>query len=49
MKVLLDNVYYEFGFMLDGFIILDTISVNTKIFTFCIGISNNDSLVHDVK
>ena len=49
MNVLLDNVFYESGFMLDGFIVLDSIPINTNISTFVIGSSNNDSLVHDVK
>ena len=35
--------------MLDGFIVLDTISINTNTSTFVIGNFSNDSLVHDVK
>ena len=35
--------------MLDGFIVLDIISVNTNTSTFIIGSYNNDTLVHDVK
>ena len=35
--------------MLDGFIVLDTISVNTNTSAFVIASFNNDSLVHDVK
>ena len=49
VNVLLDNVCYESGFMLDGFIVLDYILVNTNTSTFVTGRSNNDSLVHDVK
>ena len=49
MNVLLDNVCYEFGFMLDGFIVLDYIPINTNTSTFVTGSSINDSLVHDVK
>ena len=49
MNVLLDNVSYGSSFMLDGFIILDYIPINTNTSTFVIGSSNNDSLVHDVK
>ena len=49
VNVLLDNVCYEFGFMLDGFIVLDYIPVNTNTSTFVTSRSNNDSLVHDVK
>ena len=49
VKVLLDKICYEFGFMLDGFIVLDTLSLNTNTSTFVNGSSNNDSLIHDVK
>ena len=49
MKVLLDNIFYGPGFMLDEFIVLDTISVNTNTSTFVIGSSSNDSLVRYVK
>ena len=49
MNVLLDNVCYGSGFMLDGFIVLDSIPINTNASTFVIGSSSNDSLVHDVK
>ena len=35
--------------MLDGFIVLDTIPINTNTSTFVIGSSSNDSLVHDGK
>ena len=49
VNVLLDNVCYGSGFMLDGFIVLDTISINTNTSTFVIGSSSNDSLVHNVK
>ena len=34
---------------MDGFIVLDTIPVNTNTSTFVIGSSSNDSLVHDGK
>ena len=49
MNVLLDNVCYGSGFMLDGFIVLDSISININTSTFVIGSSSNDSLIHDVK
>ena len=49
MNVLLDNVCYKSSFMLDGFIVLESISINTNTSTFVIGILSNDSLVHDVK
>ena len=49
MNVLLDNICYGFGFMLDGFIVLDSIPINTNTSTFVTGSSSNDSLVHDVK
>ena len=35
--------------MLDGFIVLNSIPINTKTPTFVNGSSSNDSLVHDVK
>ena len=35
--------------MLDGFIVLDPIPINTNTSTFVTGSSSNDSLVHDVK
>ena len=35
--------------MLDEFIVLDSIPINTNTSTFVIGSSSNDSLVHDVK
>ena len=49
MNVLLDNVCYESIFILDEFIVLDFIPINTNTSTFVIGSSSNDSLVHDVK
>ena len=49
MNVLLDNVCNGFAFMLDRFIVIDSIPINTNTSTFVIGSSSNDSLVHDVK
>ena len=49
VNVLLGIVCYGSGFMLDGFIVLDSIPINTNTSTFVNGCSNNDSLVHDVK
>ena len=49
VNVLLDNVCYRFGFMVDGFIVLDSILINTNTSTFVAGSSSNDSLVRDVK
>ena len=49
VNVLLNNVCYGFGFMLDGFIVLDYIPINTNTSTFVTSSSNNDSLVYDVK
>ena len=49
VNVLLGNVCYESSFMLDGFIVLDFIPINTNTSTFVTGSSSNDSLVHDVK
>ena len=45
MNVFLDNVCDESN----GFIVLDSIPINTNTSTFVIGSSSNDSLVHDVK
>ena len=45
MNALLDNVCDESS----GFIVLDSIPINTNTSTFVIGSSSNDSLVHDVK
>ena len=49
VNVLLDNVCYESGFMVDGFIVLDSIPINTNTSTFVTGSFSNDSLVHAVK
>ena len=49
VNVLLDNVCCESGFMLNGFIVSDTISINTNTSTFVIVSSSNDSLAHNVK
>ena len=49
VNVLLDNVCYESRFILDRFIVLDYIPINTNASTFVTGNSSNDSLVHDVK
>ena len=49
VNVLLGNVCYGSDFMLDGFIELDSIPINTNTSTFVTSSSSNDSLVHDVK
>ena len=49
VNVLLNNICYESSFMLDGFIVLDTILVNINTSAFVIGNFSNDSLVHYVK
>ena len=49
VNVLLDNVCYGSGFMLNGFIVLCTIPINTNTSTFVICNPSNDSLVHNVK
>ena len=49
VNVLLNNVCYRSGFVLDGFIVLDSIPIKTNTSTLVIGSSSNDSLVHDVK
>ena len=49
VNVLLDNGCYGSSFMLDGFIVLDSIPLNTNTSTFVTGSFSNDSFVHDVK
>ena len=49
VNVLLDNVCYGSGFMLNGFIVLYTIPINTNTSTFVICNPSNDSQVHNVK
>ena len=48
-KVLLDNIVYEYEFMSDGFIVLETIPINKTTYVFFIGISSSSSSVNDVK
>ena len=49
VKVLLDNIVYGYGFMSDGFIVLDIIPVNKTTSIFVIGNSSSSSSVNDVK
>ena len=49
VNVLLDNGCYGSGFMLNGFIVLDCIPINTNTSIFVTGSFSNDSLVHNVK
>ena len=49
MNVLLCNVCYGSGFMLNGFLVLDSIPINTNTSPFVTSSSSNDSLVYDVK
>ena len=49
VNVLLDNIVYGYGFMSDGFIILDTIPINKTTSVFVTGNSNSISSVNDVK
>ena len=46
VKVLLDNVVYGYGFLSNGFIVLDTIPINPCTYAFVIG---NSSVVNDIK
>ena len=49
VTVLLDNIVYGNGFLLDRFIVLDTIPINKTIYVFAIGNSSSRSYVNDVK
>ena len=44
MKVLQDNIVYGYGFLLNKFIILDTIPFNKTTFVFVIGNSSSSSM-----
>ena len=46
VKVLLDNVVYGYGFLLD---VLDTILINKSTSIFVIGNSSGNSVVNDIK
>ena len=48
VKVLLENIVYGYGFLLEGFIILDTIPINKTTYVFVTGNSSSSS-VNDVK
>ena len=51
MKVFLDNVYYGFGYLSNGFMVLDTVNVfvNNNAFIYAVGnfntSSDNDSII----
>ena len=49
VKVLLDNISYEYGFLSDGFIVLDTILINKTTSVFVTGNSSSSSFMNDVK
>ena len=49
VKVLLDNIVYGYGFLSNGFTVLDTIAINKTTSVFIIGNSSNRSSVNDVK
>ena len=49
VKVLLDNIVYGYGFMSDGFIVLDIIPINKITYVFVIGNSSSSSSMNDVK
>ena len=50
VKILLDNVYYDFGYLLNGFMVLDTVNVfiNNDTFIYVVGnfsVSNDSDSV----
>ena len=49
VKVLLENIVYGYGFMSDGFIVLDTIPINKTTFVFVTRNSSSSSSMNDVK
>ena len=49
VKVLLDNIVYVYGFLSDGFILLDTIPIKKTIYVFITRNSSSSSSVNDVK
>ena len=49
VKVLLDNIVYGYGFLSDGFIVLDTIPINKTTSIFVTRNSSSSSSVNDVK
>ena len=55
VKVFLDNVYYAFGYLSNGFMVLDTLNVfmNDDTFMYAVGNSNtsndNDSVIWHAK
>ena len=49
VKVLLDNIVYKYGFLSNGFIVLDTIPINKITYVFVIGNSSGNYVVNDIK
>ena len=49
VKVLLDNIVYGYGFLSDGFIVLDTIHINKTTYVFVTRNSSGSSSMNDVK
>ena len=49
VEVLLDNIVYGYGFLSNGFIVLDTIPINKIIYVFVTENSSSSSSVNDVK
>ena len=49
VKVLLDNIVYGYGFLSDGFIVLDIIPINKTTYVFVTGNSSSSSSMNDVK
>ena len=49
VKVLLDNIVYGYGFMSDGFVVLDIIPINKTTFVFVTGNSSISSSMNDLK
>ena len=49
VKVLLDNKVYGYGFLSDGFIVLNTIPINKTTYVFFTRNSSSSSSMNDVK
>ena len=49
VKILLDNIVYGYGFMSDGFVVLDTIPINKTTSVFVTGNSSISSSMNDIK
>ena len=49
VKILLDNIYYDFGYLLNGFMVLDTVNIfindDTSIYVVGNSSVSNDSVI----